>query len=100
MHRLSSSDGPYEETPREQEGQADLERFFDDHLGASEKDGMDKENLPSNLVPLIAIAPREVQRPPVSPLDLQVASSQLQLSVHDPSGEEPEDVGMRIDQEH
>lgn len=48
-----SLDGPYDETPRDQEGQADLERFFDDHLGASDKDGMDKENLPTNLRPTI-----------------------------------------------
>lgn len=30
-----------------------MERFFDDHLGASERDGMDKENLPTNLVPIV-----------------------------------------------
>lgn len=47
-------DAAYEETPNEQEGQADLERFFDDHLGASDREGMDKENLPSNLVHLLA----------------------------------------------
>lgn len=31
-----------------------MERFFDDHLGASDKDGMDKENLPTNIVESIA----------------------------------------------
>lgn len=50
----SHLDGPYGESPREEEGQADLEKFFDDHLGASERDGMDKENLPSNIVPVLA----------------------------------------------
>lgn len=53
-------DGPYEETPVEQEGQADLERFFDDHLGASDRDGMDKENLPTNLVSLLSEPPQLV----------------------------------------
>lgn len=50
MQFVNTSDGPYGETPREEEGQADLERFFDDHLGASEREGMDKENLPSNQI--------------------------------------------------
>jgi hypothetical protein len=65
IHRSSPSpetvpreDGPYDETPVEQEGQADLERFFDDHLGASDREGMDKENLPSNLVALLSAAPQ------------------------------------------
>lgn len=53
-----STDGPYGETPREEEGQADLERFFDDHLGASERDGMDKENLPSNLIEYVSLSPQ------------------------------------------
>jgi len=47
-------DAAYEETPNDQDGQADLERFFDDHLGASDREGMDKENLPSNLVHQLA----------------------------------------------
>lgn len=51
-------DGPYEETPVEREGQADLERFFDDHLGASDRDGMDKENLPTNLIASVSESPR------------------------------------------
>lgn len=55
-----NADGPYGETPREEEGQADLERFFDDHLGASERDGMDKENLPSNLVLHVSMRPPPV----------------------------------------
>lgn len=37
-----------------------MERFFDDHLGASERDGMDKENLPSNLIPIVFMNPQEV----------------------------------------
>lgn len=62
MH-IQPIDGPYDETPRDEDGQADLERFFDDHLGASERDGMDKENLPTNLVPLIVRSPKIVPGP-------------------------------------
>jgi hypothetical protein len=75
-------DGPYDETPVEQEGQADLERFFDDHLGASDRDGMDKENLPTNLVSLLSEPPQSVNfsayqmRLPVEP----IAPSQLTLT--------------------
>lgn len=50
------ADGAYQETPRDQESQSDLERFFDDHLGASDKDGMDKENLPTNWSPVVVKA--------------------------------------------
>lgn len=61
--QLIPKDGPYEETPVEKDGQADLERFFDDHLGASDRDGMDKENLPSNLVALLSEPPAPVTAP-------------------------------------
>lgn len=54
---MKTTEGSYDETPKDEEGQADLERFFDDHLGASERDGMDKENLPTNLVPFVVGAP-------------------------------------------
>lgn len=70
-------DGPYEETPREQEGQADLERFFDDHLGASEREGMDKENLPTNLV-------AQSVKPPQIYSDEQYLGSQPSKQVADP----------------
>lgn len=63
MPRIQLIDGPYDETPRDEDGQADLEKFFDDHLGASERDGMDKENLPTNLVPLIMRSPKIVPGP-------------------------------------
>lgn len=53
----SEPDEKYEETPADSESQAELERFFDDHLGASDRDGMDKENLPSNLVPIVSNDP-------------------------------------------
>lgn len=58
-------DGPYGETPREEEGSADLERFFDDHLGASEKEGMDKENLPSNIVAQYLLNPKRLPEGPL-----------------------------------
>lgn len=47
------ADKSYEETPTEAKNQQDLEMFFDNHLGASDREGMDKENLPTNAVPFI-----------------------------------------------
>lgn len=41
-----------------------MERFFDDHLGASEKEGMDKENLPSNLVETMLAPDQDRQTSP------------------------------------
>lgn len=40
-----------------------MEKFFDDHLGASEREGMDQENLPTNLVPLIMRRPNMIPGP-------------------------------------
>lgn len=66
---MTRPDGPYGETPRDEEGQADLERFFDDHLGASERDGMDKENLPTNLAPVVLLQGYPGSRALAKPLD-------------------------------
>lgn len=70
LTNLISTDGAYQETPRDQESQSDLERFFDDHLGASDKDGMDKENLPTNWSPVVVKATEAINNLKDSPLAL------------------------------
>lgn len=96
-------DGPYEETPREEEGQADVEKFFDDHLGASERDGMDKENLPSNLAELIIQVPSKIGSHSDSKSrnkddDFEASSSEVNFSTDEgPIDQDPQQPGKWID---